>query len=106
MCKYYGISTQNIQQHLEEHCGEVGNALLKLCTTMVQKVCPVTLAAQPMFSYVTDRFASTENQGSNLLIWNFIHQKAKILSMACELRSDNEPKSLENHMVVKDFLLP
>lgn len=72
---------------------------------MVQKVCPASLAAQPMLYYVIDRFAFTENQGSNLLIWNFIHQKAKILSMACELRSNNEPKSLENYVVVKDFLL-
>lgn len=31
---YYGISTQ----HLGEPCGGVGDALLKLCTTMVQKL--------------------------------------------------------------------
>lgn len=67
--------------------------------------CSATLAAQPKSSYVIDRFAFTESQGSNLLIWNFIHQKAEILSVACELRSHNEPTSLENHVVVKDFLL-
>lgn len=38
LCKCYCISTQNTQQHLEEPCGGVGNVLLKLCTTMVQKL--------------------------------------------------------------------
>lgn len=86
--------------------GEWGMCCWNFALPWYKSCCPATLAAQPKFSYVIDRFAFTESQRRNPLIWNFIHQQAKKKpSMACELRSNNEPTSLENHVVVKDFLL-